>query len=467
LKIGFVSLGCPKNLVDSEVMMGALVARGHELTPHPGDADVLVVNTCSFIDPAKKESVDTILEMAEYKKTGRARKLIVAGCLVERYRGDIRKEMPEVDALVGTNDLDRIVAVCEGVEDGDGAASSVPYLYHDLTPRVLSTPGHFAYIKIAEGCDHPCSFCVIPQYRGAFRSRRFESVVAEATRLFQQGVREINLIGQDTTCYGEDLGLRDGLAALLERLAHIEARHETWVRFLYAYPNKVTQRLLDTVAAHRPLVKYIDMPLQHSSAPVLHRMKRGGSGEIFLRLIERVRRTIPGVAIRTSFIVGFPGETPADFEDLCQFVQAARFDNMGVFLYSDEDSSRSYALDGKVDAHTKRSRQRRLMALQRKIARARSRALVGAEVPVLVGGVSAETDLLWEGRMSTQAPEIDGVTLINDVEGAAPRRGEIRRLRITESHDYDVVGTLLAPTEAAPVPLPPGLVHIAPLTARL
>jgi len=467
LKIGFVSLGCPKNLVDSEVMMGALVARGHELTPHPGDADVLVVNTCSFIDPAKKESVDTILEMAEYKKTGRARKLIVAGCLVERYRGDIRKEMPEVDALVGTNDLDRIVAVCEGVEDGDGAASSVPYLYHDLTPRVLSTPGHFAYIKIAEGCDHPCSFCVIPQYRGAFRSRRFESVVAEATRLFQQGVREINLIGQDTTCYGEDLGLRDGLAALLERLAHIEARHETWVRFLYAYPNKVTQRLLDTVAAHRPLVKYIDMPLQHSSAPVLHRMKRGGSGEIFLRLIERVRRTIPGVAIRTSFIVGFPGETPADFEDLCQFVQAARFDNMGVFLYSDEDSSRSYALDGKVDARTKRTRQRRLMALQRKIARARGRALVGAEVPVLVGGVSAETDLLWEGRMSTQAPEIDGVTLINDVEGAAPRRGEIRRLRITESHDYDVVGTLLAPTEAAPVPLPPGLVHIAPLTARL
>ena len=205
-------------------MMGALVARGHELTPHPGDADVLVVNTCSFIDPAKKESVDTILEMAEYKKTGRARKLIVAGCLVERYRNQIRQEMPEVDALVGTNDLDRIVAVCEGVEDGDGAASAVPYLYHDLTPRVLSTPGHFAYIKIAEGCDHPCSFCVIPQYRGAFRSRRFESVVAEATRLFRQGVREINLIGQDTTCYGDDLGLRDGLAALLERLAQVERR---------------------------------------------------------------------------------------------------------------------------------------------------------------------------------------------------------------------------------------------------
>jgi ribosomal protein S12 methylthiotransferase len=469
LKIGFVSLGCPKNLVDSEVMMGQLVARGHELTTHPADADVLVVNTCSFIDPAKKESVDTILEMAEYKKTGRARKLIVAGCLVERYRGDIRKEMPEVDALVGTNELERIVSLCEGMEGGDsaGAAPAAPYLYHDLTPRVLSTPSHFAYIKIAEGCDHPCSFCVIPQYRGAFRSRRFESVVAEATRLFQQGVREINLIGQDTTCYGEDLGLRDGLAALLGRLAQIEAGHETWIRFLYAYPNKVTQRLLDAMAAHPRLVKYIDMPLQHASARVLRRMKRGGSGDIFLSLIERIRRTIPGVAIRTSFIVGFPGETAEDFEELCQFVQAARFDNMGVFLYSDEDSSGSYALDGKVDARTKSNRQRRLMALQRKIARARSRALVGVEVPVLVEGLSEETDLLWEARMATQAPEIDGVTLINDVEGAAPRPGEIRRLRVTGAHDYDVVGTLLAPTEAAPVLPPPGLVHIEPLAARL
>jgi ribosomal protein S12 methylthiotransferase len=374
--------------------------------------------------------------------------------------------MPEVDALVGTNELERIVALCEGA-DGAGAAPAVPYLYHDLTPRVLSTPGHFAYIKIAEGCDHPCSFCVIPQYRGAFRSRRFESVIAEATRLFQHGVREINLIGQDTTCYGEDLGLRDGLALLLERLAQIDAGHETWIRFLYAYPNKVTQRLLDAIAAHDALVKYIDMPLQHASARVLQRMKRGGSGEIFLRLIERIRRSIPGVAIRTSFIVGFPGETAADFEELCQFVQAARFDNMGVFLYSDEDSSGSYALDGKVDSRTKRNRQRRLMALQRKIARARGRALVGAEVPALVEGLSAETDLLWQARMATQAPEIDGVALINDVEGAAPRPGEIRRLRITGSHDYDVVGTLLPPTEAATELPPPGLVHIEPLAVRV
>jgi ribosomal protein S12 methylthiotransferase len=285
LKIGFVSLGCPKNLVDSEVMMGMLVAKGHELTPHPDQAEVLVVNTCSFIDPAKKESVDAILEMAEYKKVGRAKKLIVAGCLVERYRGDIRNDMPEVDALVGTNELESIVALCEGAEPAGNALE--PYLYHDLTPRVLATPRHFAYIKIAEGCDHPCSFCVIPQYRGKFRSRRFESVISEATRLFQQGVREINLIGQDTTCYGEDLGLRDGLADLLARLAQIEpsSGRETWVRFLYAYPNKVTNKLLETIAAHERLVKYIDMPLQHASARVLKRMKRGGSGDIFLKLI--------------------------------------------------------------------------------------------------------------------------------------------------------------------------------------
>ncbi len=433
-------------------MMGQLVSRGHELTPHPDQADVLVVNTCSFIDPAKQESVDTILEMAEYKKIGRAKKLIVAGCLVERYRGDIRRDMPEVDALIGTNELDRIAGLCEGWAHGsgdDGGPDPAPYLYHDLTPRVLATPGHYAYIKIAEGCDHPCTFCVIPQYRGKFRSRRFESVVAEATRLFQQGVREINLIGQDTTCFGEDLGIHDGLAHLLARLAEIETPREKWIRFLYAYPNKVTQKLLDTMAAHDALVKYIDMPLQHSSAAVLKRMKRGASGDIFLKLIERIRRTIPGVAIRTSFIVGFPGETDGDFEKLCDFVRAAGFDRLGVFSYSDEDTSGSYALDGKVDARTIYNRKRHLMALQRKIARARNRKLVGSETTVLVSGLSPETDLLWEGRMSTQAPEIDGVALINDFEGGEPHPGQMRRLRITEAHDYDLVGTLLASEERA------------------
>lgn len=441
-------MGCPKNLVDSEVMMGQLASKGHELTPRPDEADVIVVNTCSFIDPAKQESIDTILEMAEYKKFGRAQRLVVAGCMVERFRSDIMNEMPEVDALIGTNELDGIVAACEGIERP--ANPLVPYLYNDETPRVFTTPKHFAYMKIAEGCDHPCAFCTIPQYRGAFRSRRFESVVTEATRLFSQGVREINLIGQDTTCYGEDLGLKDGLAMLLARLAQIETEQEKWVRFLYAYPNKVTQKLLDTIAEYPALVKYIDMPLQHASAPVLKRMKRGASGDIFLKLLERVRATIPGVSIRTSFIVGYPGETDADFETLCQFVQAAQFDRLGVFSYSDEDTSQSYLLDGKVDGKTIYNRKRKLMSIQRKISNARNRKLVGREVSVLVEGLSKETDLLWEGRMTSQAPEIDGVTMINDFEGTEPRPGEIRRLRITEAHDYDLLGTLLPAHEFAP-----------------
>lgn len=432
--------------------MGQLTASGHELTPHPHEADVIVVNTCSFIDPAKQESVDTILEMAEHKKTGRAKKLIVAGCLVERYRGDIRKDMPEVDALVGTNEIDRIVRLCEG-NDGPQAALE-PYLYHELTPRVLSTPKHFAYIKISEGCDHPCSFCVIPQYRGRNRSRRFESVVTEASRMFAQGVREINLIGQDTTAYAEDLGIKDGLAELLRRLAQIETSQPKWIRFLYAYPNRVSQRLLDTLAAHDSLVKYIDMPLQHASASVLKRMKRGANGDIFLRLIERIRATVPGVAIRTSFIAGFPGETDADFDELCQFVRAAKFDRLGVFSYSDEDTSQSYHLDGKVDGRTIYNRKRRLLAIQKKLSRAANRKLVGREFPVLVEGPSAETELLWECRMSTQAPEIDGVCYINDFDQVAPRPGQMRLFRVTEAHDYDLVGSLtdevLAQAPAAP-----------------
>ncbi len=447
MKIGFVSLGCPKNLVDSEVMMGQLVERGHQLTNDPAEAEVLVVNTCSFIDPAKQESIDTILEMAGYKKSGRARKLIVAGCLVERYRDEIGKQLPEVDAVLGTNELETIVALCEG-EDPSGPAGE-PYLYHDLTPRILATPRHFAYIKIAEGCDHPCSFCVIPQYRGKFRSRRFESVIAEATRLFAQGVREINLIGQDTTSYGEDLGLKDGLPTLMARLAEIDTPHPKWIRFLYCYPNRVTQQLLDTIAEHPALVKYIDMPLQHASASVLKRMKRGSHGDFFLKLLERIRATIPGVAIRTSMIAGFPGETEDDFQILCDFVMAAKFDRLGVFAYSDEDTSASFQLDEKVDAPTIARRKRTLMALQRRISRARNRALVGSEVDVLLEGPSKETDLLWEARMSTQAPEIDGVCYINDFNDAAPRTGEIRRIKITEAHDYDLVGALTGASTAS------------------
>ena len=451
LKVGFVSLGCPKNLVDTEVMMGQLVARGHELTQHPSDADVLVVNTCSFIDPAKQESVDTILEMAEFKKSGRAQKLIVAGCMVERYRDDIRRSIPEVDGVIGTNELDSIVALCEG---GVPNANSLdPYLYHDLTPRVLSTARHYTYIKIAEGCDHPCSFCVIPQFRGKFRSRRFESVIVEATRMFAQGAREINLIGQDTTSYGEDLGIKDGLPNLLARLAQIETPHRKWIRFLYCYPNRITQKLLDTIAEYPALVKYIDMPLQHASAGVLKRMKRGSHGDFFLKLLEKIRATIPGVAIRTSMIVGFPGETEADFDTLRQFVQVAQFDRLGVFSYSDEETSGSYHLDAKVDARAIYNRKRNLMALQRRISKQRNRKMIGQEIDVLVEGPSEETDLLWQARMSTQAPEIDGVCYINDFGDAAPSAGDIRRMRITEAHDYDLIGALIdSPAETVPVP---------------
>jgi ribosomal protein S12 methylthiotransferase len=432
-------------------MMGQLAERGHELTSEPGDAEVLVVNTCSFIDPAKQESIDTIIEMAQFKKTGRARKLIVAGCMVERYRDQIRGQLPEVDALIGTNELSKIVALCEGFEPDSKPLE--PYLYHDLTPRVLATAGHFAYIKIAEGCDHPCSFCVIPQYRGKFRSRRFESVVSEATRLFAQGVREINLIGQDTTSYGEDLGLKDGLAQLMARLAQIETAREKWIRFLYCYPNRITQKLLDTIAEHAALVKYIDMPLQHASSNVLKRMKRGSHGDFFLKLLERIRATIPGVAIRTSMIVGFPGETEADFEILCDFVKAAQLDRLGVFSYSDEDSSASFQLDAKVDGRAIYHRKRSLMALQRRISKARNKKMIGRQVDVLIEGPSPDTDLLWQARMSTQAPEIDGFCYVNDYAGDAPRRGEIRRMRISEAHDYDLVGALDVASEE-PLPLP-------------
>src|SRR5579864_176614 len=373
-KVGFISLGRPKNLVDTEVMMGILARSGYELTPRAGEADVLVVNTCSFIESAQQESVDTIIEMAEHKKFGRARKLVVAGCLVERYREQIRQQIPEVDAVIGTGEVEQILTAIEG-EFRDVPPAVPAFLYHDASPRVLSTPRHAAYIKIAEGCDHPCSFCIIPQLRGGFRSRRFESVVREAENLAAAGVRELTLIGQDTTSYGEDLGLRDGLPDLLARLAQIDDL--AWVRFLYAYPNRVSQRLLDTLAEQSRLVKYLDMPLQHAGRGVLARMKRGSSGTAFLSLLERVRQTIPEVMLRTSFIVGFPGETEADFRELCDFVRAAEFDWMGVFAYSDVDTAESHALGKKVAEQTKTARRDKLMAIQQRVSARKLREKVG------------------------------------------------------------------------------------------
>ncbi len=439
MKIGFISLGCPKNLVDSEVMMGLLEARGHEITRLPEEADALVVNTCSFIEPAQQESVDAILEAARHKATGRAQRLVVAGCLVERYRRQLQEQIPEVDAVLGTNEIESIVSHCEGWDAATPAGADGGYLYHDLTPRRLSTPNHFAYLKINEGCDHPCSFCIIPQLRGSFRSRRFESVVSEAVRLFREGAREINLIGQDTTAFGEDLGLRNGLPALLERLARIDGAG--WIRVLYAYPNRVSDRLLETIAAHPALCPYLDIPLQHASPSVLRRMRRGASGDTFLKMIERIRRTIPGVAIRTSFIVGFPGETEEDFATLCAFIEAAQFDRVGCFRYSDDETGASFQLDGKVSKRTSYNRQRRLMALQRRISRRRGQALVGRRLPLLVCGPSAETELLWEGRLQTQAEEIDGKTYLTRFpDGAEPRPGDLATVHITKASDYDLFG---------------------------
>ena len=564
--VGFVSLGCPKNLVDSEVMMGLLHRGGATLTPRAEDAEILVVNTCSFIDSAKQESVDTILEMVQHKigNGGKAQKLIVAGCLVERYRDEIRKNIPEVDAVVGTGELEAILEAAglnrptpaennspfqilsttqierhassvnqhsrpestapqlaheadhlhstglnspsgplaldpgpsasrpEGDareaagrfsrEGWDGATAALPtYLYSDETPRMLSTPSSSAYIKIAEGCDHPCSFCIIPQLRGKFRSRPLASIVAEAKSLIAQGVREITLIGQDTTCYGEDLApsihidakgpgprakgqesslsttaphsgplalgpepslRRPELADLLDALAPLEGLK--WLRFLYAYPNKITTRLLESIARHDNVAKYLDVPLQHASANVLKRMRRGGSSTRFLQIIEKARKIVPNLVLRTSFIVGFPGESEADFAELLAFVEAAQIDWLGVFSYSDEEGAGAFELDEKVPKRTIESRRKKLMKLQQKISKKARSKWIGREIDVLVEGESEETELLWQGRGLDMAPEIDGKVLINDFgphEELVP--GTFYRAEITESHDYDVVARII------------------------
>jgi ribosomal protein S12 methylthiotransferase len=413
------------------------------LTPHAENADILIVNTCGFIEPAKRESIDTILEMAEHKKSGSAKRLVVAGCLVERYRREILKEIPEVDFVIGTNELERVLQACAG--DGDRRTADAPiepYLYHEFTPRVLSTPPYTAYVKIAEGCNRPCSFCVIPQMRGQFRSRQLESVVREAENLARQGVQEITLIGQDTTSYGEDLGLRDGLPKLLRELGRIPEL--VWVRALYYYPDRVGEALIEAVSQTPKVCKYFDIPFQHASASVLKRMRRGSSGKRFLHLLEEIRKAIPSATLRTSLIAGFPGETEQDFQELLDFVAAAEFDHLGVFLYSNEESSASYGLPEQAPERAARRRQQKLMALQRKISRRKLRGLVGKSFPVLVEGRSLETELLLRGRLESQAPEIDGQVLINDIQGPQPQPGEFRWASITAAGDYDLVARLEA-----------------------
>jgi ribosomal protein S12 methylthiotransferase len=447
-KVGFISLGCPKNLVDSEVMMGELAREGYEITRDASEADTLVVNTCGFIDAAKQESIDAILEAARLKSEGKCTRLVVAGCLVERYRDELRAEMPEVDAFIGTSQIGDITKVADERVNtrqlpvlplGNQTAT---YLYDDSTPRVLATPGHFAYVKIAEGCDRPCAFCFIPQMRGHFRSRRFGSVVAEAKRLAEAGVKELILVAQDSSRYGEDLGEQDALAHLMRELCHLEGVE--WVRVMYTYPTHISDAFLDVLATEPKAVKYLDMPLQHASQNVLKLMKRGGNRASLERLIARVRERVPGIAVRTTFIAGFPGETEEDFNELLAFIRNVEFDRVGVFTYSDEEGTSAFELSDKVDAKVARKRRDRLMREQSRISLRRNRARVGETVRVLFEGASDETDLLWQGRMGTQAPEIDGCVLINDApEGCEPEPGDFVNVRITEAQQYDLVGEIV------------------------
>src|ERR1700752_1616345 len=447
-KVGFISLGCPKNLVDSEVMMGYLKQNGYEITANAADAETVVVNTCGFIDSAKKESIEAILEAARLKTEGHAQRLVVADSLVERYRDELKAEMPEVDAFIGTNQINDILKVCDPqtntrslpvVQLGNQSAT---YLYDESTPRLLATPSHYAFVKIAEGCDRPCAFCFIPQMRGHFRSRRFGSIVAEVHQLAEEGVKEIILVAQDSSRYGADLGKPDALARLLRELARVEGIE--WVRVMYTYPTHISDAFLDVLAEEPRAVKYLDMPLQHASQNVLKLMKRGGNRKSLERLIQRVRQRVPGIAVRTTFITGFPGETEDDYEELLGFIKSVEFDPVGVFTYSDEEGTPAFDLADKVPSHTAARRRNSFMKEQAKISRRRNKARVGEVVPVLFEGESKESELLWQGRMETQAPDIDGCVLINDVpDNMAPAAGEMVNVEITEAHEYDLVGRIV------------------------
>ena len=444
-KIGFISLGCPKNLVDSEVMVGFLQSEGHTITTDSSQAEVLVVNTCSFIEGSKRESIETILEAAELKKTGVCKRLVVTGCLAERYPQEIQTDLVEVDAILGTNQVEQIGRAVSGASVlppmSFGRSGADLYLYDHETPRTLATPKYSAYIKIAEGCDHTCAFCIIPKIRGPFRSRSIFSLVQEARNLAAQGVREITLVSQDTTSFGLDIGVEDGLAHLLEALDKVEGLK--WIRFLYVYPNMVSDKLIEVVSSSEKICKYIDMPLQHASAAVLRSMRRGGNRTSLTRMIERIRKGIPGVTFRTTMIVGFPGETEADFQELKSFCKDMEFDRLGVFAYSDEENTAAFELGRKLPSRSIERRRKILMEQQAKIAAKKNKALVGKELPILIEGPSDESDLLLQGRLESQAPEIDGVCLINDSEVGQIHPGEFRTIRIARGLEHDLLGTII------------------------
>jgi len=484
MKIGFVSLGCPKNLVDGEVMLGYAREAGHEITPDAQDADVLVVNTCAFIDRAKQESIDAILEMAQQKRDGKCSRLVVTGCLAERYREELRTEIPEIDALLGTGELPGIVEAIGSRSEAGGARSvsgqpvtffrknragtppgdpgtsileppaaprashlappALPtYLYDAETPRVLTTPRHFAYVKIAEGCDYTCAFCIIPTLRGKYRSRTRESIVAEARALAERGVKELLLISQDTTFYGIDRQERGGLAKLLRELNAIDGI--AWIRLLYLYPTTITDDVLGAMAECEKVCRYVDLPLQHASADVLKRMRRPGNRKTYDMLLARIRERVPGVTLRTTFIAGFPGETEAEFAELEGFVRDTGFDHIGVFTYSHEEGTRAYAVTDDVAAATKRKRRDRIMKLQQGIVAARQEARIGAEVPVLIDGPSAEHELVLQGRLEGQAPDIDPVVYLTDCDPSEYSAGQVITARVVGARGYDLMVAPVGP----------------------
>jgi ribosomal protein S12 methylthiotransferase len=446
------TLGCPKNRVDSEVMLGTLARAGYRLVQEPRDADIVVVNTCGFIESAKVESIDAIVELAELKASGRCRKLVVAGCLVQRHADELSRELPEVDHFIGTGayaDVARIVS------DAQAKRLVVPdpdFVHSASTPRVNSLPSHTAYLKISEGCDNACAFCIIPKLRGPQRSRPPDDVVAEAEALARQGTIEVSLVAQDLTAYGTDLRGRPRLHDLLRALARVEGLR--WIRLHYAYPRDFPAALVETIADEPRIVKYLDMPLQHSSDRLLRAMKRGRDSVFLRELLARLRARVPGIALRTSLIVGLPGETEADFEDLLRFVEEERFERLGVFEFSPEEGTPAAEMAAQVPDAVKRARFERVMELQQRISREHQRAMIGRRLEVLVEGRAEETEHLLAGRHAQQAPEIDGVTYVND--GVA-YPGEIVTVEVTDASEYDLVGRVVArePGRAAR-PLPPG-----------
>jgi ribosomal protein S12 methylthiotransferase len=459
LKIGLISLGCPKNLVDGEVMLGLAQQAGHELTPDASDADVLIVNTCAFVDRATQESVDAILEMAELKKVSPSRRLVVTGCLAERYRDELKDQIPEIDAVLGTGEVPQIVGAL-----GNGAAAMPPgvspivfhrpirpnghqplgrrtelptYIYDADTPRVLATPRHFAYAKIAEGCDYKCAFCIIPRLRGQYRSRPAESIVAEARKLARAGVRELILISQDTTFYGIDRNERGALAGLLRELNTVDGL--AWIRLLYLYPTTIDDAMLDAMAECEKVVNYIDLPLQHASDAVLKRMRRPGTRASYERLLGRIRDRVPGATLRTTFIVGFPGETDADVDELSGFLDAVQFDHVGIFTYSHEEGTAAEAMDDDVPGRVKRQRRDRLMRQQKRIVRAAQRRRIGERVRIMVDGVSAEHELVLRGRLPGQAPDIDAQVFLTECDPSRWAPGALVEAEIVGARDYDLL----------------------------